>query len=58
MKSGRVSERLVLPSDLPNGRYRLSIGVIDANEQPVVRLGIAGRDEAGWYPLSHVSLER
>jgi hypothetical protein len=53
-----VTERLVLPPDLPNGRYRLSIGVIDANEQPVVRLGIAGRDEAGWYPLSHVSLER
>jgi hypothetical protein len=53
-----VSERLVLPADLPNGRYRLSIGVIDANELPVLRLGIAGRDEAGWYPLSHVSLER
>jgi hypothetical protein len=53
-----VSEELVLPPDLPSGRYRLSIGVVDADEQPVVRLGIAGRDETGWYPLSHIAVER
>jgi len=53
-----VSEHLELPSDLPGGRYRLSIGVVDAQEQPVVRLGIAGRDETGWYPLSHIVVER
>jgi hypothetical protein len=52
-----VSEQLVLPPDLSSGPYRLSIGVVDADEQPVVRLGIAGRDETGWYPLSHIAVE-
>ncbi len=53
-----VLERLKLPADLPAGDYRLSIGVVDENEKPVVQLGIAGRDETGWYPLSQVTVLR
>jgi hypothetical protein len=53
-----VLERLTLPADLPAGDYHLSIGVVDTNEKPVVQLGIAGRDETGWYPLSQVQVRR
>ena len=53
-----VTDSINLPANLPPGDYTLSIGVVDANsEQPVVRLGITGRDQDGWYPLSKVAIE-
>jgi hypothetical protein len=51
-----VSDTVVLPTDLPAGQYTLSIAVVDASSSPVVRLGIKGRAEDGWYPLSKVQM--
>jgi hypothetical protein len=48
---------LRLPVSIPSGRYRLAIGVVDlVNKIPSVRLGIAGRDVEGWYPVSHLEI--
>jgi hypothetical protein len=47
-----VADSFRLPADLPPGRYTLAIGVVDQSGTPVVRLGIQGRRDDGWYPLS------
>ncbi len=39
-------------TDVPPGKYRLSIAIVDGSSSPVVRLGIKGRAADGWYPLS------
>jgi hypothetical protein len=52
-----VSEALALPADLPAGKYTLSIAVVQSEAAaPVVRLGIKGRADDGWYPLSKVQV--
>jgi hypothetical protein len=49
----------VVPEDIPAGEYILSVGVVDEETtQPVVQLGIKGRDEDGWYPLSKAKVTR
>ena len=54
-----VADTIALPNDIPAGEYALSVGVVDLNgEQPVVQLGIKGRDEGGWYPLSKLRITR
>ncbi len=54
-----VTATLALPHDLPAGVYSFSLAVVDAESgQPVVRLGIKGRDKDGWYPLSKVEILR
>jgi hypothetical protein len=35
----------------------LSIAVVGEDDKPVVRLGIKGRTDAGWYPLSKVQVD-
>ncbi|UCC99382.1 MAG: DUF4832 domain-containing protein, partial [Phycisphaerales bacterium] len=48
-----VIDRVVLPKDIPGGTCRLAIGVVSEQSlEPVVKLGIKGRTENGWYPLS------
>ena len=48
-----------LPDDLSPGTYTLSIAVVGAEDtKPIVRLGIKGRSEDGWYPLSTVNISR
>ena len=51
-----VSDTLTLPQDLAAVSYSLSIAVVGEDEKPVVRLGIKGRAEDGWYPLSKVQV--
>jgi len=52
-----VVDALPVPADLPAGEYRLSLAVVaDTAAQPVVQLGIAGRESDGWYPLSVVTV--
>jgi hypothetical protein len=47
-----------LPADLPPGDYELAVGIVDpVTRQPNVRLAIAGRDAAGWYPLGKLRIE-
>ena len=50
-----VSDTFTLPAGLGAGQYTLAVGVVDG-ELPVVRLGIKGRDNDGWYPLSRVEI--
>ena len=39
--------------------YTLSIAVVGRQDtEPIVRLGIKGRREDGWYPLSTVDISR
>ena len=50
---------IALPGDLAPGDYTVSIAVVgETDEQPVVRLGIKGRADDGWYPLSKVEVVR
>lgn len=50
-----VRDRVAL-DDVPAGTYGLSLAVVDASSTPVVRLGIRGRAEDGWYRLSRVTV--
>ena len=52
-----VSDSLALPADIPVGQYVLSLAVVDEAEKPVVRLGIKGRAEDGWYPVSKLAVK-
>jgi len=50
-----VADRIVLPGDMQAGEYRLAIGVVGENStEPIIRLGIKGRSDDGWYPLSQL----
>ncbi|MBN1815858.1 MAG: DUF4832 domain-containing protein [Sedimentisphaerales bacterium] len=52
-----VIDRIVPPDDMQSGEYQLSIGVVGEDPvKPVVKLGIQGRTEDGWYPMSKVNL--
>ncbi len=52
-----VRDAVRLPADLVPGKYTVSIAVVgEKDEKPVVRLGIKGRGDDGWYPLSNLSV--
>ncbi len=52
-----VADRIKLPTDMPAGKYRLAIGVVDEDpNKPIIKLAIAGRTKDGWYPLSEVEV--
>jgi len=54
-----VADKVALPADIPPGRYRLSIAVIgEKTLAPAIRLGIHGRAEDGWYPLSSLDVTK
>jgi hypothetical protein len=54
-----VTDSIRLPDDLSPGTYTLSMGIVDQRgTQPVVQLGIEGRTEDGWYPLSTIVINR
>ena len=56
-ESYKVADSIVLPKEMPPGEYTLSVGVVGVDsEQPVVRLGISGRDSEGWYPLGKIKV--
>lgn len=48
-----VRDTIALPPDIPTGAYTFSVAVVDGEVvKPVVKLGIKGRADDGWYPLS------
>ena len=52
-----VVERVILPHNMSAGVYRLAIGVVgEQTHTPIVQLGIKGRNEDGWYPLSEIRI--
>jgi hypothetical protein len=53
-----VADAFTLPTDIPPGEYALSVGVVGVDTtQPVVQLGIKGRDGDRWYPVSKVNVD-
>lgn len=54
-----VEDNLPTPADIPAGIYDLSLAIVDpSSSRPVVRLGIKGRADDGWYPLSKLRIDR
>ena len=53
-----VSDSVALPADLPTGQYALSIAIVGEDANPLVRLGIKGRADDGWYPLSRLRIAK
>jgi hypothetical protein len=54
-----VDDAISLPDDLPAGQYTLAVAIVAADtEAPVVRLGIEGRADDGWYPLSKLQVTK
>jgi hypothetical protein len=52
-----VRDAIDLPADLAPGKYALSIAVVgEESPEPVVRLGIKGRQSDGWYRLSALTV--
>ena len=52
-----VADTISLAEDLSPGSYTLSVAVVgEADIKPVVQLGIKGRSEDGWYPLSRLTI--
>ena len=54
-----VADSIRLPDDLSPGAYTLSLAVVgEEDTKPVVQLGIEGRSDDGWYPLSTITVTR
>ena len=52
-----VADTIRLPDDLSPGTYKLSIAVVgEKSNEPLVQLGIEGRDEDGLYLLSTLEI--
>lgn len=52
-----VNDSLQLPPNIAPGEYTLSVGIVGAkDENPVVKLAIAGRAKDGWYPVSKIQI--
>jgi len=54
-----VADHVIVPAEMPAGLYSLAIGIIDeGTSEPVVQLGIEGRTQDGWYPLSEIRIAK
>jgi hypothetical protein len=59
-----VYDSIKLPGDLKPGKYKLSLAIVGTtsekggSDRPVVQLGIKGRADDGWYPLSEIRIDR
>ena len=57
--TNEVKDSITLPKEMDAGNYTLSVAVVGQEDtKPVVRLGIKGRCEDGWYPLSRIIVTR
>jgi hypothetical protein len=62
--SWEIQERCRVPHDLPRGNYQLEVAILDragtnpdTRPLPPLQLGIAGRNNDGWYTLSQIVVE-
>lgn len=54
-----IKDSIVIPSNLVPGKYNLSLGIKDViPDKPLLQLGIKGRDDEGWYPLTQIILSK
>lgn len=49
-------ERFMFPRSLHKGEAKVSMGIIDEQDRPVVRLAIKAVDAAGWHPLTSMDV--
>ena len=48
---------VLIPSDMPQGRYDLQIGIIaPLSRKPKVKLAISGKQPDGWYHLGKIKI--
>ncbi len=62
--SWELKETIQIPDKLPAGKYRLEVAILDrAGKSPETRplpplqLGMAGRNDDGWYSLSEIQIK-
>jgi hypothetical protein len=62
--SWEMQEHGHVPHDLPRGNYQLEVAILDragtnpdTRPLPPLQLGIAGRNNDGWYTLSQLVVE-
>jgi hypothetical protein len=54
-----VTDRVIMPANMPAGLCRLAVGIVsEQTPEPVVQLGIKGRTQDGWYPLSKIEITK
>ncbi len=52
-----VADTIAIPDSAPAGQYTVSVAIVEGEAAaPIVRLGIKGRAEDGWYPLSKIQV--
>jgi Domain of unknown function (DUF4832) len=53
-----VYSEIILPDDLPPGKYKLRMALLDPHRlQPAIRLAIKTDEDNGWYELSRIVVE-
>lgn len=50
-------DSLTLPGRIAAGRYYLELAFIGRDKQPALQLGIAGREDNGWYRLTELDIQ-
>jgi len=56
-EAAAATDTITLPGDIPVGIFTLSLAILDEHtSNPVVRLGIKGRANDGWYPVSEIKV--
>ncbi|MFB3893699.1 MAG: DUF4832 domain-containing protein [Phycisphaerae bacterium] len=50
------AESFTFPAGLTRGEAKVSCGIVNAKDQPVVRLAIKATDADGWHPLTSVDV--
>ncbi len=50
------SESFMFPAGLQRGEARISCAIVNASDQPVVRLAIKAIDHEGWHPLTSIDV--
>jgi len=49
-------ESFAFPAGLVRGEAKVSCGIVDANDKPVVRLAVKAVDAEGWHPLTSIDV--
>jgi len=52
-------DKVSVPSNVPEGQYRLAIALLDENaSSPVIKLAIAGIGKDGWYDMGGITVSK
>ena len=54
----RYDDRVFVPRDMPEGIYELEMAIVSTHTpEPVMKPGISGINEQGWYPMGSLPAE-